>query len=310
MSTLLEWFRTNGRHDLPWRQTRDPYKIYISEVMLQQTQVERVKEYYARFLERFPTLRALSKASQEEVLALWSGLGYYSRATNLLKTARICGDRLPNSYEELLKLPGIGDYTASAICSFAYNQPVAVIDTNIKRLICRHFATTTNLKSLAHRWLDRSRPKEHNLALMDLGALVCTPKNPACSSCPLHATCQGKHDPLAFTKPKKRRYENLELFLGICVQKNRIALIPSKEKLYKGLLVLPHVEPVEENYLATLSHTYTKYRIKAYLYRMEPPHEARWIELDRIDEAPVSSLVKKVCKIIISLDSSAPELFL
>jgi len=293
MSELLEWFKRHGRHDLPWRKTNNPYKIYLSEIMLQQTQVERVKGYYERFLERFPTLKSLAEASEEEVLALWSGLGYYSRARNLRKTAIQTGGTLPKSYDELIELPGIGDYTASAICSFAYDQPIPVIDTNIKRVLSRHFATTKGLKKLATSFLDPAYPKEHNLALMDLGALICTPTNPACHHCPLQRSCQGRNDPHIYSAPKKRRTEELELFLGICVQDGKIALVRSKERLYHGLLVLPQIDPIEENYIATIRHSYTKYRIKAHLYACEAPKEAIWIDLQTIGQAPVSNLTKK-----------------
>ena len=293
---LLRWFKRYGRHDLPWRKTSDPYKIYLSEIMLQQTQVERVKDYFERFLKRFPTLKSLAEADEEEVLALWSGLGYYVRARNLRKTATFTGGVLPKSYEELIKLPGIGDYTASAICSFAYDQPLPVIDTNIKRVLSRYFATTKGLKKLATSLLHPIHPRQHNLALMDLGALICTPTSAKCQSCPLQPTCQGKGDPLAFSAPKKRGTEKLELFLGLCIQDGKIALLPSTEKLYQGLLVLPHIDPIEEHYIATIRHSYTKYRIQAHLYTCEAPKEAIWIDLEAIDQAPVSNLTKKALR--------------
>ncbi|NPA83490.1 MAG: A/G-specific adenine glycosylase [Epsilonproteobacteria bacterium] len=293
---LLEWYKHYGRHDLPWRQSRDPYRVYVSEVMLQQTQVERVLGYYQRFIERWPSLQALALAKEEEVLALWSGLGYYSRARNLLKSAQLCAATgLPRSYEELLRLPGIGRYTASAICAFAYDQPVVVIDTNIKRVLRRYFATTKDngLWDLAKTILDTKHPREHNLALMDLGALVCTPTAPQCHECPLHPTCQGHEDPLAYSAPKPKAYEKLQLFLGLCIQDGRLALIPSTQRLYQGLLVLPPTTPDPTRYIATITHTYTRYRIKAHLYHTDPPREATWIPLNALDEAPISSLTKK-----------------
>jgi len=184
---LLHWFSQHGRHDLPWRRTNDPYRIYVSEIMLQQTQVERVVQKYGSFLQKFPTLQALKEASDEELLAAWSGLGYYRRALAMKSVAKLV-DELPEDTKELQKLPGIGRYTAHAIASFAYGKAVPVVDVNIERVLRRCFAIEGGQKEVwqkAQEFLDHSHPKAHNLALMDLGALVCMP-NPACDLCPLH----------------------------------------------------------------------------------------------------------------------------
>ena len=175
---LQEWYVNHGRHDLPWRNTDNMYHIYLSEIMLQQTQVSRVlEEYYPQFLEKYPTLMSLASAPQEDVLSAWSGLGYYSRARNLHKTAIACPESLPKTQEELMKLPGIGRYTASAICSFGHEQNIPVVDTNIARVIKRFFSLLepkeVTLWSHAKEFVNNNESRHHNLALMDLGSLVC-----------------------------------------------------------------------------------------------------------------------------------------
>jgi len=304
MKKLLDWYEKYGRHELPWRNTDDIYRIYLSEIMLQQTQVNRVRdEYYPQFLELFPTLKALSEAPLESVLGAWSGLGYYSRARNLHKTAQICKDRLPKEYKELLKLPGIGSYTASAICSFGYHQNITVIDTNIKRVLKRYFAllnpSDSTLDEKAAQILNTKEPRAHNLALMDLGSLVCLPKNPKCNECPLEKDCQGKNEPELYTQTKKKEYIAMELFYGICVRENKIALTQATGNMYKGMLELPTVEPIEENFLRSFKHSYTKYRLTVKLYELEEiTEEVVWIVLEDLESAPISSLVKKALQSI------------
>ncbi len=296
---LLEWYKTYGRHDLPWRNTDNMYHLYLSEIMLQQTQVNRVREeYYPQFLQKFPSLKALSQASQSDVLAAWSGLGYYSRARNLHKTAILCMEALPNTQEELLKLPGIGKYTASAICSFGHNQNIAVVDTNIARVLKRFFAllnpTDKKIWSDAKTFVNEKDPRHHNLALMDLGSLICLPKNPKCEQCPLKDECQGQSEPELYTKTKKKEYISLELFYGIYIKNNQIALEISKERMYKDMLILPRVEPIEDDFLASFKHSYTKYRLNVKLYKLEESDdEMVWIDLNELQKAPISSLTKK-----------------
>jgi len=296
---ILDWYATNGRHSLPWRQTQNLYYIYVSEIMLQQTQVSRVeKEFYPLFLEKFPSLEALANATQDEVLGAWSGLGYYSRARNLQKTAQIVQKALPQTQEELIKLPGIGPYTASAICCFGLQHNTAVLDTNISRVIKRHFAlcnvSESTLRERATAFVNASAPRAHNLALMDLGSMVCLPKNPDCSRCPLTHTCQGKKEPELYTQTKKTLYESLDLFYGVCIKNGKIALCVSQEKMYKDMLILPSVEPIEENFLGSFKHSYTKYRLTVKLYKIEEPSfEPTWLELEQLRTAPISSLTKK-----------------
>jgi len=298
-NSVLKWYEKNGRHELPWRKTDDIYKIYLSEIMLQQTQVNRVRdEYYPQFLNKFPTLQALANAKEEEVLAAWSGLGYYSRARNLHAAAKLCPQTLPKEYKELLKLPGIGSYTASAICAFGYHQNIVVLDTNIKRVIKRFYALLNpNEKSLtqaAGKLLNEDEPRAHNLALMDLGSLLCTPKNPQCNICPLREECQGKNEPELYTQTKKRQYEAMELFYGVCVRDKRVALVKTEGSMYKGMLSLPQIDPIEEHYITHFKHSYTKYRLTVKLYNLdEAPAHAEFISLSKMKSAPISSLVHK-----------------
>ena len=293
---LLAWFDRHGRHDLPWRRTSDPYHIYISEIMLQQTQVERVREYYERFLRRFPTLKSLSQSDIDEVLALWSGLGYYRRARNLHAASRACDGRLPTEYHELLKLPGIGEYTASAICSFAYDQPIAVIDTNIDRLLRRLFATDRP-KEYALSFLNIHSPKRHNLALMDLGSMICTPKNPACHHCPLHRFCLGKEEPGRYLRRKAQKRQKKELHLCFWIRGDALALIRSKENLYKGMLTLPAAKP-EGKPIATFSHSYTRYDLTIHLHSQRPEGDIEWIPLQKLSHSPINNIVKKALRLL------------
>ena len=198
---LLSWFAREGR-DLPWRRTRDPYRIWLSEVILQQTRVAQGLEYYLRFTERFPDIAALAAAPEDEVLKLWQGLGYYSRARNLHAAARQVMSRFggvfPATYGEGRALPGVGDYTAAAVCSIVYDAPCAVLDGNVYRVLARLFdigipidttAGKRTFAELAQLQLDTSRPGLYNQAIMDFGALQCTPAQPRCGDCPLAGRC-------------------------------------------------------------------------------------------------------------------------
>lgn len=202
--------------------------------MLQQTQVSRVQEhFYPFFLKKYPTIQDLANASIDDIMASWSGLGYYSRARNLHKSAKLCKEHgLPQNMKELQTLFGVGKYTASAICSFGYHQKVPVVDTNISRVLKRYFALEDDktIWKVAEQFLNTDEPTKHNLALMDLGSLVCTPKNPTCKECPLEFTCKGKHEPERFTCKKKTQYESLELFFRSLHKKqyNSLAKIANK----------------------------------------------------------------------------------
>jgi A/G-specific adenine glycosylase len=201
---LLRWFRSNAR-DVPWRRTRDPYRIWVSEILLQQTRFETARDYYVRFVKALPRLPALAAASEDAVLKLWEGLGYYGRARNLLNAARIIqderGGRFPESAKEWGELPGIGRYTAGAIASIALGEPVPVLDGNVKRVLARIFrvrrvidttATVKMLWGLAEALIPRESPGDFNQALMELGARVCLPGRPRCSVCPAAGLCEAR----------------------------------------------------------------------------------------------------------------------
>lgn len=303
--SLLGWYETDARNSLPWRKTSDIYHIYLSEIMLQQTQVSRVaSEYYPKFLQKFPTLSALSKASLEEVFSLWSGLGYYRRAKNLHSTAQLCPEGLPDTPKDLLKLPGIGRYTASAICSFGYKQSVSVVDTNIARVLARFFAEKDakekELWSLADKFLNTKNPTEHNLALMDLGAMVCMPKNSDCDSCPLSKECLGKENPDLYYKKKSKVYVDKELHFGMCVKENSFATVKSQEGMYKDMLKLPSLEAhrYEDACLGDFKHSVTHFRLKVFVYLVDEVQEdVTWVNMQDIDTAPISSLTQKALKL-------------
>jgi len=214
---MLAWYAAHKR-DLPWRRTQDPYRIWLSEIMLQQTRVAAVVPYYERFLDAFPDVRALARAKPERVLAVWAGLGYYSRARNLQRAAkeivaRHAGD-FPRQYEAVLELPGIGTYTASAVLSIAYGEPHAVLDGNVARVLARIGAlrgdlrapaTWRSLQAAAEDLLTRKTPGDWNQAMMELGATVCTPKSPRCTECPAEKWCRARKLGIAEELPSARK---------------------------------------------------------------------------------------------------------
>jgi A/G-specific adenine glycosylase len=218
---ILRWYARHQR-DLPWRRTSDPYAVWVSEIMLQQTQVQTVLPYYRRFLTRFPTLQSLAAASMNEVLKAWENLGYYSRARHLHSAAREIVNRgqglLPSAEEELLRLPGIGPYTAAAIASIAYGTKVPALDGNVRRVLCRLFAvqdpldrtrTQRRLRALAEELIPARDPGRFNQGLMDLGATVCTPRKPACAACPLRCLCLAAIKGMQERLPVKRKRRTL-----------------------------------------------------------------------------------------------------
>lgn len=199
--TILHWYAENGR-DLPWRKTRDPYAVWLSEIILQQTRVAQGRAYWERFMERFPTVDSLAAAPEDEVLRLWQGLGYYSRARNLHAAAKqiVALGRFPDTLEGIRSLKGVGDYTAAAIGSIAFGLPAAVVDGNVYRVLARYFGIATPIgtteakkefTALSQRLLPQEAPAAFNQGMMDFGATCCTPVNPACMGCPLSASCNA-----------------------------------------------------------------------------------------------------------------------
>jgi A/G-specific adenine glycosylase len=248
---LLAWFRQYQR-DLPWRRDKDPYRIWLSEIMLQQTRVAAVIPYYERFLERFPTIRSLAEAPPEEVLRLWSGLGYYSRARNLQNAAQQIvakyGGQFPRTRQEALALPGIGSYTAAAILSIAFGSKHAVLDGNVARVLARIDAVHGDLRDgqrwqslqkAADRWLAPAAASDWNQAMMELGATICTPRAPQCLLCPVGKFCRARQLGIAESLPEKRKKRdsvNVTLAAAVFVDSHQQTLLlpPPVRKLNNG----------------------------------------------------------------------------
>ncbi|SEC49391.1 A/G-specific DNA-adenine glycosylase [Tenacibaculum sp. MAR_2009_124] len=256
---LINWYLQNNR-DLPWRKTKNPYFIWLSEIMLQQTRVSQGLPYFLRFTEAFPTVFDLAKAEEDTVLKLWQGLGYYSRARNLHFTAKHVANELkgafPSNYKDLLKLKGVGDYTASAIASICYKEPVAVVDGNVYRVLSRVFGVHTPInstkgikefKELAQSLIDKEEPDIYNQAIMDFGAIHCKPQNPLCNSCKFSTICIAfnnnmvKELPVKEKKIKiKKRYFN---YLVIDTNEGKTILEERKGKgIWQGLYQFPLIE--------------------------------------------------------------------
>jgi A/G-specific adenine glycosylase len=303
---LLAWFSENAR-DLPWRRDRTPYHAWVAEVMLQQTRVETVQAYYERFLDRFPTLSALAAAELGEVLKVWEGLGYYARARHLHAAARQVmaqhGGRLPDTFEELVTLPGIGRYTGGALASLVFGRAVPAVDGNVRRVLCRLFAisddvtlsrTQRRLEDLAAALLPPDRVGAFNEALMELGATVCTPRSPDCEGCPLRELCEayrsGDPEALPGRRPRQRtpHYDVAAAVLGR--EDGRVLVAQRKpDAMLGGLWEFPGgkrergetlaqclrremmeelgVEvAVDEEPLLVLEHGYTHFRITLYVF--------------------------------------------
>lgn len=268
---LIRWYDRNKR-DLPWRETKDPYFIWLSEIILQQTRVVQGYDYYMRFTEAFPTVASLANADEDEVLKLWQGLGYYSRARNLHTAAKMImsqyGGMFPSKYEDILSLKGVGEYTAAAIGSFAFELPHAVVDGNVFRVLSRLFAISTPIDTtqgkklftdIANELLDVNNPGAHNQAIMEFGALQCVPASPNCSVCPLSDICmafgqakvssypvkQGK------TKVKERYFNYLDIRVGSSMFLNK----RTGNDIWKNLYELPLIETDEKLTLDELQKT-------------------------------------------------------
>lgn len=255
---LLDWYAREGR-DLPWRRTRDPYRIWLSEVILQQTRVAQGTEYYLRFTERFPDVASLAAAPEDEVLKLWQGLGYYSRARNLHAAARQVverfGGRFPVALEEVRSLRGVGDYTAAAICSAAYDAPCAVVDGNVYRVLARLFDLDAPIDStagkrafaeLAQLQLDTAHPGRYNQAIMDFGALRCIPSSPRCEACPLAGRCLALAARTVAARPVKQGKNRVRdrWFNYLHVSSGDRTLLRRRERrdIWQGLYEFPLIE--------------------------------------------------------------------
>lgn len=327
---LMNWYRASHRR-LPWRDTRDPYLIWVSEVMLQQTQVKTVIPYYQKFIHLFPTVRDLAAADMEQVLKLWEGLGYYARARNFHKAAGIVVDKfdgtIPETIDEFKTLPGVGDYIGAAVQSIAFGHPHAVVDGNVKRVLARIYCLDTPVnRSNAHavfkvhadRLIEPDDPSCFNQAIMELGALVCTPKSPRCRDCPVSEFCKAFKTSTTDQYPKRikpKKTPTYHIAAGVVQKGNRFLITKRKpDGLLGGLWEFPGgklekgesprsacIREIREetgitvaidSHLATVRHAYTHFKIKLEVYccsylsgrvRLNGPVDHQWIRLKEIN---------------------------
>jgi A/G-specific adenine glycosylase len=317
---LLAWYR-RGHRDLPWRRTADPYRIWLSEIMLQQTRVQAAIPYYERFLARFPNLAALAAAEEPEALALWSGLGYYSRARNLLRAAKAiaAAGAFPRDYAGIRALPGVGDYTAAAVASIAFNLPHAAVDGNVLRVAARVRndaadigapRTRARLGTSAEEWLDPLHPGEFNQALMELGATVCLPREPRCAACPVRALCAAHEAGTARALPVKlRRAEPVQVECELLVaRKGRRVLLrktAATARRLAGFWTLPSPEDAPAlragETLGEFRHSIVNHR---FLVRVRDaaapaalPRDYAWFSARQLAEAPLATAARKALRI-------------
>lgn len=301
---LAVWYEEN-RRDLPWRRTRDPYAIWISEIMLQQTRVAAVIPYYERFLEHFPNAQALSQAAEPEVLRYWGGLGYYTRARNLHQAAQVIAENrsFPNTYETIRALKGVGDYTAAAVASIAFGLPHAVVDGNVRRVILRLTGdASADVGNIAARLMDMEDPGRSNQALMELGALICLPRVPLCGKCPLSRPCVANRQGIQESLPPKReRPETVRIHRTMLLIRRRGKILLAPGDRVKGFWDLPGALPdarvgVE---LGQFRHSILN---SQYLCEVreasirQTPKGFKWWELGRLDEIPLSTTAKKALR--------------
>ena len=331
----LAWYRKN-RRDLPWRRTRDPYAIWVAETMLQQTQVKTVIPYYRRFLKAFPTIKSLARASRERVLALWSGLGYYRRAENLKKAARIIvrdhRGKMPRGFDSLRALPGVGPYTAGALMSIAFNQASSALDANARRVLARIFNVRgeKELWDIGSQLVPRFRPGDWNQALMELGATICVAQDPNCPLCPISQFCAARRSGrfrLKLLSVAKRGFERVQWPLVVIqnrkkillhhrpsggilgglwevpggVRKNGESLRAALDRQLNGLgkIVSPAV------LVGEVRHSITHRRIRApvfffsqYRKSFRPRSSWRWVSLNSLHRYPLSTLSLKAIKLV------------
>lgn len=332
---LLAWYQRNHR-DLPWRRTRDPYAIWIAETMLQQTQVKSALPYYRRFLKAFPTIGALDRAAKGEILALWSGLGYYRRAENLKRSARIImrehRGRIPRDFASLRALPGVGPYTAGALMSIAFNQPHPTLDGNTRRVLSRIFdlKRERDVRGIGKNLVAPSRPGDFNQALMELGSTTCLPRDPSCPLCPMRPFCsarKSRHFQLKAPSAARRRIQKVEWPL-VVIQNNQKILLRRRPAggLLGGLWEVPGGErekgesPEETltrhlnglgkiarpaSFVGEVRHSITYRKIRApvfffsYCKQVRLPHPGwRWTLLSSLERYPLSSLSLKAIKLV------------
>jgi A/G-specific adenine glycosylase len=331
---LLSWFDDHGRHNLPWQDNRNAYRVWVSEIMLQQTQVATVIPYFERFMARFPQLSDLAAAPVDDVLALWTGLGYYSRARNLHKCAQVVTEQyqgdFPTDTQTLAQLPGIGPSTAAAIVSQAYNKPAAILDGNVKRVLTRIYAIEgwpgkkvieKQLWELAKQLTPQQRNADYTQAIMDLGATICRRNKPLCVACPMQNNCQAlaqdKVSALPTRKPKKDLPEKQVWTLLLTDHQQNVQLYQRPHKgIWGGLWSLPEFASLEdlENHLALLGttnfqplpevkHAFSHYKLTLHPYRVSLPANhgyiqettrLKWYASQQIDTIGLPSPIKQI----------------
>ena len=302
---LLAWYDQN-RRDLPWRKSRDPYHIWVSEIMLQQTRVAAVLPRYEKFLRRFPTVQKLASARVTSVLAEWSGLGYYRRARNLHTAAKeIVNERaavFPRSSDTLRKLPGIGRYTAAAIASIAFGEPVAVLDGNVDRVLRRVLGSNSVRESwnTAQQMLDRKRPGDFNQAIMELGAMVCVPGKPLCSQCPIGTFCRTRgRGESRNSKPKQHKVSSS---FALATRGDSVFLVQrhADESLMAGMWELPAIDSSVRSteVLFTVRHsiTVTDYVVSVVAQSNPQLANGTWVKYARVSKLPLTGLAKKILR--------------
>ena len=331
---VLQWFKKHGRKDLPWQQNPTDYRVWISEIMLQQTQVSTVIPYYLKFMEQFPTLADLANADDEQVMALWSGLGYYSRARNLHKTAIILSSkdfRLPETLDELVQLPGIGRSTAGAILALAMHKKAAILDGNVKRVLARTHAISgwpgksTVLKELwqiSEQLTPEKNVEQYTQAMMDLGATVCTRSKPTCEACPLDNLCLAKQENLQLNYPGKKKKSTIptkhQYFYLLTNSSNQILMEKRPPTgIWGGLWTPPtcehsdssknafqqtyNINSADENYLPEFRHTFSHFHLQLHPIRVESTdsrsvneNNLKWDSIDNWLTQGIPAAVRKI----------------
>jgi A/G-specific adenine glycosylase len=313
---LLAWY-ARGHRELPWRNTRDPYRIWVSEIMLQQTRAQAVIPYYQRFLERFPTVEILAAAEDDDVLALWSGLGYYSRARNLRRAARqiAAAGGFPRDLPAIRALPGIGEYTAAAVGSIAFGLPFAVLDGNVLRVVARVIndagdiaagRTRERFREIAQQWLDPRQPGQFNQALMELGATVCLPRHPLCLVCPLAVCCRARQEGTATQLPVKlRKREPVRLRGTLLVVRNRGRILlrqrDAATRRMAGFWDLPAPEDLPAAKIGapigeirhTITHHHYTLEVCSATASLPDRDGFRWFSITQLTEIPFSTTARK-----------------
>ena len=302
---LLDWYERNKR-DLPWRQNRDPYRVWLSEVMLQQTRVAAVRKYYGKFLRRFSTIEKLAEAREPSVIAAWSGLGYYRRARMMHAAAKeivkVHDGKFPRRAEDLRTLPGIGRYTAAAIASIAFDEPTAVVDGNVERILERvagEILPEKELWQIAQELLIPSKPGDFNQAMMELGAMVCLPREPLCLACPAGELCAARGElKRAGKKPRQKR----EIHFALDCDADRVFLVerPKHASLMPGMWELPEIFETNatDNAWLTLRHsiTVTDYLVRVARCSAPEAVTGTWISQRRLAMLPLTGLARKILR--------------